>query len=119
MPDFKENFTFISAAPIPPDHVDRVALVRSVSAFHAVVPLVRFRTHQTAPGVFSYLFEAVDGRVWTQTIDFSASTSDPALTFSVPAGWKLSEFAFQRPIRDLVVRLIPAFGATEIKMVYP
>lgn len=120
MADLKINTLVTSVTPIPASDVDLVALVRAVNAFHATVPLSKFHVKQTAtPGRFSYAFDAVDGRAWDQVLDFNANPADPSMTFAVADFWKLSEFSFQRPIRDLVVKLVPLFGVTEIKFTFP
>lgn len=116
-----------SATPIPEDNLDRMALIRALGIMHAAVPLVRFRMKSAAsspPGFlsFTYHFERVDGKEWDQNISFHDPPTgmQPLMTFSVgnfnggDLGWHIDEFALQRPIRDLVIKMFPAFGITDL-----
>lgn len=64
----------------------------------------------------AYEIKLHDGRKWNQTITFlSEEDDDPAMTFNVPDGWKLSEFVLQRDIRDWLVAAVVEFGMTEFR----
>lgn len=91
-------------------------LTALVDRFNRTVPLSLFRVWLTSPDThtFTYRFTATDGRLWQQTLRFDTD-ADPKMTFSVPDGWRASEFSIHREIRDIVVRLISKHGLIEYR----
>ena len=64
------------------------------------------------PKVFLYKIEAIDGRVWKQTITFDHMTN-PLMTFDLSDPWRLSEFSQQRGVRDAFVAFVGAYPDLE------
>ncbi len=97
----------MDAAPmIALSDIDLVALYRGLAGVDAIVSLDWWRFLRVdATEVFTYRFRASDGREWKQTIDFTASATDPVMTFDVSPGWKLTEFSSHRSVRDLAVKI--------------
>jgi len=93
-------------------------LVQSLRRLDEDVPLASFNVEETDPVQHSYSYEFVakDGREWKQ--EMHISTTDPDMSFDVDDFWKLSEFQYHRPIRDVVVYLVYYYGVTEIKVTW-
>ncbi len=82
------------------------ALFAALQDFHEATPLATYLllTNGT-PGQYRYEFEARDGRVWNQVINFSENETDPVMTFAITDWWPVSQFKFNRAVRDQIVRL--------------
>jgi hypothetical protein len=98
-----------------------VQLKAAVEAMHRRVPLVSVLwRHIPAqpPNVYRYRIVAVDGRVWLQDpVTFATPpTADPTMDFTA-TGWKLSEFALQREIRNFLVNLVVDVGLQEFEYI--
>lgn len=94
------------------DALDRLQKV------HARVPLTKFtfRADNGTPATDDYIyrFDAVDGRIWRQTLIFDDPVN-PRMTFNVAdPGWRLDEFSVQRAVRDQIVELHRLFGMTRL-----
>lgn len=84
------------------------ALLGITMAVRSMVPLERFKFERDAndPLVYDYRIWLTGGRIWKQTLSFVGATdSNPTMTFDVAPGWKLSEFAAHRELRDAMVRM--------------
>lgn len=119
-----------SATPVPENSLERWSLIRALGEMAAVVPLIRFRvrTETTPPPpagylAFTYRFECVDGRVWDETHSYpDPPNGDPpfmdvkggAYPSAADLGQTIVEIALQRPIRDLVFKMVPQFGITDL-----
>lgn len=93
---------------VAPSSADTGAIVSSVQALYAAIPLSELRfVRQVAgpPRVFEYAIEAIDGRQWVQSIRFHDDGSPVGMTFDVPDYWQIAEFSLQRRTRDLLVSL--------------
>lgn len=94
-----------------------LTLVSLVKAMNTVVLLddIVFKESAT-PDVFDYKITLKDGRQWKQTIDFTTGTGgNTTHTFNVGDGWKMSEYAPQRGIRDLLITMKADFDITDLK----
>lgn len=82
-------------------------LFKALRDFHATVALAtyHFRAENAGAGRYAYGFASRDGRTWAQVIDFSTNAADPGMTFAVVDLWPVSEFKFNRMVRDQVVLL--------------
>lgn len=119
-----------SATAVPENNLDRLALIRFLGEMAAVVPLIRFRvrTENTPPPpagylAFTYRFECADGRVWDETHSYHdppngqpplMDVKGGAYPNAADLGQTIVEIALQRPIRDLVFKMVPAFGITDL-----
>lgn len=110
--DFSCEMTFDNTVIL--GHLARAAfkiLFAALKEFHAVVPLA---SYSFGPAVgeneFTYQFTALDGRMWSQVLDFTDRESDPAMIFTVADKWRDSEFKFNRPVRDQMVALHASAG---------
>jgi hypothetical protein len=115
-------FTFTTTAFVQSNESTVLNLMSSVDILNAAVPLTYLHMTPVVPALtlpllgFTYQVKASDGLLWTQTITFASQADpDPQMTFSVLAGWKLSEFAQQRTIRDMLIKCVNLFGASTIK----
>lgn len=81
-------------------------LFTALKKFHSIVPLTSY-TFCPAVGEneFDYRFAALDGRIWSQVLDFTDKVDDPAMTFDVTDKWRVTEFKFHNPVRDQIVAL--------------
>lgn len=120
----------VSATAIPEDNIDRIAIIRAIATLHAYMPLVRFRVREelTPPPpagfkAFTYHLECVDGRLWDETHSYHDPPNGQLPYMDVKAGTypnladlgeRIDEIALQRPLRDLVFKLVPAFGITDL-----
>ena len=78
----------------------------ALKEFHAVVPLASYSFGPAAgENEYNYRFTAVDGRMWSQVLDFTDMESDPGMTSNITDKWRLSEFKFNGPVRDQMVAL--------------
>lgn len=92
---------------------------KAACQLRAGVPLQRFKFERSvgSPQVYDYRIWLLDGRIWQQDVTFmSANDTNPSMTFSVPAGWKLSEFAAHREWRDLMVEVRNSMDATLVRL---
>jgi len=92
--------------PVASGHVQ--SLLALVERLDQKVPLSRLRFVVAPPGDnparYLYRINAIDGRVWSQFITFASATDrDPAMTFNVDPGWRLSEFELQRDLRIAII----------------
>lgn len=85
-------------------------LGKDITAMHKTVPLSRLSMHKVVdePLEYDYEIQALDGRLWRQTVRFS--NEGITFTFDVSDRWKLEEFAMQRPIRDALNALVRNTG---------
>jgi hypothetical protein len=114
------TFKITASQDLAMDHRDVLRLAGLVQGAHRdlVLSSMVFKPQPANQSTtFLYEFVALDGRKWTQVIDFAGDPRDPTMTFDTDA-WKLSEFVHNRPIRDLVVYMHWAFGVTEVKCDY-
>lgn len=78
----------------------------AAEALHAAVPLASIKFVRAAtpltPPTFTYMFTAVDGRVWRQVVTFDQAS--PSLGFAQVQGqWRTIEIEAHRPIRALCI----------------
>ncbi len=94
-------------------------LNNALDELNLIVPLqaFMFQPEATIPG-YIYRFIAKDGRRWRQTLLLEPNQTDPAMTFAVPQGWKISEFNKHRPLRDLVIHIYLAFGLQDVQITW-
>ena len=97
-----------------------VGFVKTIELMHTTsIQLKEFRAQNSNafPLVYSYVIEANDGRIWAQTLIFKDSFSDtnPGMTFAITEPWKFSEFVKHREVRDVVIAIINAIQATDIR----
>ena len=85
---------------------------------YARVPMseIKFeRVGVSAPPLYSYKLEAIDGREWTQSILFDRP-GDPGMTFDVPGYWReAAEFAEFRSLRATLIKLVIDHGLKSFK----
>lgn len=99
---------------IPPSIVldggDIMNVINGAELFNKTVPTAKITfTLQSVPGamprVYQYKIEAIDGRLWRQTLSFD-SPNDPLFTdFNIPDEWRFSEFSQQRDVRAALIRV--------------
>lgn len=71
------------------------------------------RTNLTA----NYSFETNDDRSWNQTLIFDQfPDSNPKQTFNITDQFRLTEFAPQRSVRDLIIQMYNNFGLVSIEI---
>lgn len=106
-------------ATVALDDASVLEILRLAQALHDAVPIAKVELSQDAPGTYEYKIEAVDGRVWTQAITFTASPdNDPPMTFDVPEGWRrVKEFQHHRALRDHLIKMVNA-GLTALEIVW-
>lgn len=96
-----------------------VSVLSGLRAVEAVVPLTRFYLQRTAPHVYTYRFNAVDGRIWRQTMTFSPDAQNPSMTFNqVTGAWLLTEFIPHRAVREACGRLVNAVDLTMLDITF-
>ena len=81
---------------------DLQELFRRVHVFGRAVPLYSLSLKQYQgpnSGLYTYEFEATDGRKWSQRINPSFGT----MNFDVTDYWKVSEFETHRAVRDKII----------------
>lgn len=113
--DGTKTLEIVSVTSLTIGEPDVISLNEYLDKFNTITPLTKFEVKQDIvdPTKYNYRFDADDGRIWKQEI-----FSDPVeynMTFDVTDKWKLSQFASQRPIRDIVIRLIKNFGISKIE----
>lgn len=101
----KKEITLESVVYIRQSDEHFVQLGRLLDTMHGKTPisLFRFKLQAGSTKVFNYRIDLMDTRSWIQIVDFTSDVNDPIMTFNVPNGWRLSEFANQREIRDILV----------------
>lgn len=126
----KFSLEITAGVTIPENNLDRMALIRALGALHVAAPISTFRVKEKlvpAPPAgflaFSYHYVLMDGRVWDETHSYpSPPTGAPPFMdvkgglYPNPAdlGWTIVEIALQRPIRDLVFKMVPEFTITDL-----
>jgi hypothetical protein len=91
-----------------------LSLVKDMNTIVLIDDLI-FKESAT-PNLFDYKIVLKDTRQWKQTIDFSTGTGpNTTHTFNVNDGWKLSEYAPQRAIRDLLIVMKTDLGISDLK----
>jgi hypothetical protein len=83
------------------------ALWTITMGFRSLLELERFRFERDGGNPLQYDFRIwlTGGRVWKQTLIFAGpGDADPTMTFDVTPGWKVSECAAHRDLRDAMVR---------------
>ena len=115
--DFTEAKMIIECEKDPRVDFDAVKKIsNAIEAFNTIVPVAKLTFKVKNPPElkeYEYKIEAVDTRVWSQTIDLM-EPSDPPITFNVPDKWKFSEFSVQRFIRDRILELYREQNMTKL-----
>lgn len=95
------------------------SFIQSLVDLDNIVPLKSFdfSADEGVDDAFEYKIKSLDGRVWKQILTFD-DVNDPLQTFHVPDGWRLSEFAYHRVVRDNVVKLYQMYRVTRIKATF-
>jgi len=87
----------------------------------SIVPMTQFQVLRDAQNLllYTYTIQTLNGRVWQQTLTFAnQQDTDPYMTFNVVQGWKLSEFALQRPVRDSAVAILLPLKISRVRLVW-
>jgi len=99
--------------------VDKV--VAAAELLHAAVPMDRVvftRAVIGPPLEFGYNIFAVDGRNWHQHLTFDVMPN-PKMNFVVNDLWRLTEFAAQRSLRNILVSFVGVYPSLEqVKYLY-
>lgn len=113
--DGTKTLEIISVTVLTIGEPDIISLNEYLDKMNTLVPLTKFEVKQDTVDTtkYKYRFDADDLRVWKQEIFTDPVEFD--MTFNVTDKWKLSQFAAQRPIRDIVIRLIKNFGISKIE----
>ena len=94
-----------------------ILLFKDMETFNSNVPLASIKVEGDIGSEYEYGFIAKDGRTWSQVLNMS-DPKDPAMTFDVPDGWKLSEFEFHRNIRLRIIAIINEFEMKEFTVTF-
>lgn len=103
-----------------PQVLEFLATTDSFAASTGIASISAKRTNTTGDPIYQYSFTAKDGRVWAQTIQFVGGygNADPAMTFTVSALWKESEFSRHRAVREALIAIINRWWVTKIEIIY-
>lgn len=108
------TFAFVLTTEAPADVLgpDVARFVAALAALDKTTPLNWFDLKRVDAGPdYEYVFQAVDGRTWRQTLRIESARA--SMTFDVPGFWALEEFAHHKLVRDLAVELVRKLGATK------
>lgn len=103
---------------VPTNSQDARDLLDSLASLNAAIPLKKFDVERDAADaeLYSYRFEASDGRRWRQNVRVPVDGSEPSMDFDTMGDlWRLSEFAPHRAVREKTVALIKVYGAWKVK----
>jgi len=116
--DGEKTISITSTLLVTSDSELAIFLVRYLQKLNDVAPVDIFTIEPIGGSglSFTYFIKLKDGRQWHQTLTFPSGGGEPSMTFNVTDMWKLSEFALQRPLRDLVVKSISSLGVSDISV---
>ena len=103
---------------VPTNSQDARDLLDSLAALNAAIPLKKFDVERDAVDLtlYSYKFEAVDGRRWQQSFSIPVDGSEPSMDFDTKGDkWKMSEFSPHRMVREKTIALIKVYGTWKVK----
>lgn len=101
---------------VPTSDGDVRQLNDTLNALHAAAPLKKFDLERDSvdPELYSYEFEAADGRKWKQGLRFSGGTVMMSFTTQGDE-WEESEFVLHRPVRAVCISLVNNFQVSKIR----
>ena len=101
-----------SAVEMPLYHAGALLLIESLREFRTKLDIVRCRCHKLG-NFHRYEFNVSDGRKWKQDLDI-VSGVETIQSFNITDGFKESEFALHRIVRQIMIDLVQEYGATDI-----
>ena len=116
-PEGTVRYTVESAVAIATDNPHVLNLLLSLEALRMAIILIDFncKVDPGDPLLFSYKFEAADGRKWIQTLRFPVGLADePWMAFNVQDAWLMAEIDHHRLVREHIIALIRSHGVTKV-----
>ncbi len=108
-------FECVSNILLPADDIKLRQLYSACKRMNDIVSIQHINIIKQPSNEYFYVITLTDLRKWKQDI-FMNLGNEPTMTFNVSDQWKLSEFALQRDIRDLVIDLIIRFDLTKFEV---
>ena len=103
---------------VPTNSQDARDLLDALADLHGAIPLSKFDVDRDPVDLelYTYRFEAADGRKWRQNVRVPNDGSEPSMDFDTMGDfWRMSEFAPHRLVRDKTLALIKVYGAWNVK----
>jgi hypothetical protein len=89
-----------------------------LSDLRSVIPIVDFKLTLLTGYDWRYRYEAVDGRVWVQTLRIPPGGPVTMSSSGLNGFWSLEEFNIGRPLRAYVIDLVVSQGVTKIDALF-
>ena len=102
------------------DNPKVTAVVTAARRLHATLPMAVLQISRTNAALKTYRYELTvkGGRTWVQTLQFSASATDPLVTGAVTHAFTVSELLPQYALRDAAIILLGEYNPLSLELVW-